>query len=259
MTRLSRLSIAVVLLSLALVAPALAQPGLAVPTTVATPGVAVNVTITGTPGQNYALLGSTTGGGFAYAGVALRVGPDVAILSVGVIPPGGQVVVPVTPPFATTTLDRYYLQAATSASPVFTPLQASIGVVLRNADLVTNLTDPCTGFGPAKMYASINAENFTNADNNVWHPLSGTYGFASGCGGFGARVKRISALEYVVDSGNVASGPFFDSGYVFHVSGSSRLATATVVNAGAAYSGPTDGVLVYVYLGAAAGFDLVVF
>ena len=55
-----------------LATPAVAQPPqLTVSTTVVDPGVSVGVTIQGTPGRQFALVGSTTGAGLEYGGVAL--------------------------------------------------------------------------------------------------------------------------------------------------------------------------------------------
>jgi len=99
------------------------------------PGDAVNVTVAGIPGQNYAVVGSAVNSGLVYAGTALSVGADAQIFRIGVFDGSGQAVVSVTPPFRGTTLDRYYLQAATSASASFSPIAVSNGAVLRNADV----------------------------------------------------------------------------------------------------------------------------
>ena len=125
-------AVALVLGLTTLAAPATAQPTLTTPATTVAPGAPVTVTITGTPGQHYALLGSSVGAGMAYAGVNLGVGADFAILSMGAIGGTGSVSVNVTPPFVGTTLDRYYLQAVTSVSTAFVPLSASGSLVLRN-------------------------------------------------------------------------------------------------------------------------------
>jgi hypothetical protein len=91
------------------------------------------VTVTGTPGQQFAVIGSTTNFGFSYSGVNLAVGADVQILATGVLDGAGNGTATVTPPF--TTRDRYYLQAATSPSAAFNPLTASNSVVLINNQL----------------------------------------------------------------------------------------------------------------------------
>ena len=91
-----------------------AQPQLALSTTVAVPAESVSVTISGQPGAYYALLGSSVNSGAALAGIRLRVGPDVAILSLGQLASTGQATVSIVPPFLGSVLDRYYLQVVTS-------------------------------------------------------------------------------------------------------------------------------------------------
>lgn len=112
------------------------------------PGQSVNVTLTGVSGAHFAVIGSATNAGFSYAGVALAVGNDVVVLASGVLGGSGSVTVAITPPFLGTTLDRYYLQGATAASPSFAGLEPSNGVVLRNADLVSGLAGPVGPAGP---------------------------------------------------------------------------------------------------------------
>ena len=73
----------------------------------------------------------------------------MAILSVGVIGGSGSLEVPVTPPFQLTALDRYYVQAATSASPSFLPITVSAKVVLRNNDVTGGLIGAPGPQGPA--------------------------------------------------------------------------------------------------------------
>lgn len=112
------------------------SPTLAVATLVATPGNAVTATVTGVAGQFYAVLGSAVGSGLAYGGVDLAVGSDVVLLATGILNGAGTATVSVTPPFRGTTIDRYYLQAATSSVATFVPLAVSTSVVIRNADVV---------------------------------------------------------------------------------------------------------------------------
>jgi hypothetical protein len=131
------------------VASARQTPNLTVSTDVVAPGSPVSATITGPPGQFFALVGSSMGAGFSFAGQALSVGPDLAILASGQIDGSGTVVVTITPPFRFTTLDRYYIQAATSTAPDFTSLFLSPGRVLRNGDLVAGLSGPVGPAGPA--------------------------------------------------------------------------------------------------------------
>jgi len=109
---------------------------------VAAPGVPVSVTIVGPPGRYYALLGSSVGAGLTHAGVNLSIGVEYALLAGGQLDGSGQVVVSVIPPFLFTSLDRYYLQAATSSSTQFVPLTLSPGKIVRNADLVEGLSGP---------------------------------------------------------------------------------------------------------------------
>ncbi len=119
-------------LVLALTSAAHARQTIAVPGPNVAPGGTVNVTLTGTGGEQYALVGSSVSRGFSYAGVALTVGTDVTILSLGVIPAGGSVVIPVTPPIPQ--LDRYYVQGVTSASG-FASITATNAVVLINSEV----------------------------------------------------------------------------------------------------------------------------
>ncbi|MCC7125392.1 MAG: hypothetical protein IT178_11125, partial [Acidobacteria bacterium] len=109
---------------------------LSVNTSVVTPGATVTLSITGPAGHSFAIIGSTVGSGFSYAGVPLAVGPDVVIHTTGVIGGGGTATVGFTPPFGGSSLDRYYIQLATSPTPAFSTIQASNGIVLRNADAV---------------------------------------------------------------------------------------------------------------------------
>ena len=146
--------VAAVLLSLCTVAPVLAQPTLVAKPMNVVPGAAVTLTVAGTPGHHYAVVGSAVGAGLTFGGVRLKVGLDASILARGVINGTGTVTVSVTPPFLLTTLDRYYLQVVTSPSVSLLPVQGSNGVVLRNNDLVGGLgggggTGPQGPPGPA--------------------------------------------------------------------------------------------------------------
>jgi hypothetical protein len=129
-------------------ATATAQPQISLSTTVANPAQSVAVTITGQPGDHFALLGSTVNSGADYAGVRLRVGRDVAILSTGTLNGSGQAIVSFIPPFVGSVIDRYYVQAVTSPSPQFDPLEGSAAAVIRNGDLVTGLEGPMGPEGP---------------------------------------------------------------------------------------------------------------
>ncbi len=92
---------------------AIAQPTLSSSVLMPNPGVAVTLTVTGTAGQSFAVVGSNTWAGFSYAGVELGVGPDLQILGTGVLNGSGQGTLSFTPPFPAR--DRYYVQAVTSA------------------------------------------------------------------------------------------------------------------------------------------------
>jgi len=119
--------------------PTLAEaqaPTLAASTLAPTPGTSVTLTVTGAPGAAFAVVGSTAGSGFSYAGVALAVGPDLRILAAGTLDGAGRASVPFAPPFVGTSPVRYYLQAVTSPTPAFATIQASPSVVLRNGDVV---------------------------------------------------------------------------------------------------------------------------
>jgi len=111
-------------------------------TTVASPGVPIEAAIAGTPGQAFALVGSSVGSGFVHAGQSLSVGPDVVVLATGSIDGTGVARASFVPPFVGTALDRYYVQAATSPTGAFTVIALSAGRVIRNRDLVEGLVGP---------------------------------------------------------------------------------------------------------------------
>jgi Collagen triple helix repeat (20 copies) len=127
---------------------ALAQPTLTIDRDVVTPGAAVLATIVGAPGEYYALIGSGVGAGGSHAGISLAVGANFALLSYGVLDSNGRAVVNVVPAFLLTTLDRYYIQGATSTSPDFSSMQVTQGRVLRNGDLVGSLPGTLGPPGP---------------------------------------------------------------------------------------------------------------
>jgi hypothetical protein len=127
---------------------ALAQPTLTVDRDVVTPGTAVVATIVGDPGEYFALIGSGVGAGASHAGVSLAVGTNFALLAQGVLDGTGRAVVSVAPAFLLTTLDRYYIQGATSTSPDFASLRVTQGRVLRNGDLVGSLPGTIGAPGP---------------------------------------------------------------------------------------------------------------
>lgn len=130
-------------------------------------GGSVDITVQGTPGESFALLSSSTNSGFSFAGVNLAVGLDVQLVQLGVIPGGGTVVVPFTPPFPAR--DRIYLQAATSPSPAFAPLSVSNSVVLANAQ-DARLNMPVGGIVTANGTLTFGTPGVT-----VTHPSPGVY------------------------------------------------------------------------------------
>jgi hypothetical protein len=130
-------------------ASAVAQPQIAVSSKVAAPGDSVTITVTGVPGANYALLGSPvdTGGGLADSGLKLK--KDATVLATGVLDGTGEATLNVKPPFLGSVLDRFYFQVATSFSSKFDTLELSAVAIVRNNDLVKDLTGPMGPQGPA--------------------------------------------------------------------------------------------------------------
>src|SRR5688572_33446616 len=102
-------------------------PTLAVSQNNVVPGASVNLTITGAPGDNYAVIGSTVDAGATYAGQPLAVGADYVIVAQGVLDGTGRAVTQFTPGFRGSVIDRAYLQVATSPALDFVPLAVSAG------------------------------------------------------------------------------------------------------------------------------------
>lgn len=127
------------------------------------PGAGVTLTVNGPPGHQFAVIASTVGAGMSFAGVALAVGSDLSIVAAGVLDGTGTAIVPFTPPFLFTTLDRFYVQAVTSPSAAFSPLSASPGVVLRNDDLLSGVTGPAGPAGPTGSVGPPGASGVTGA------------------------------------------------------------------------------------------------
>jgi len=90
-----------------------AQPTLTSSPLLVNPGGSTTLTVTGTAGHSFAVIGSSTWSGFSYAGVDLAVGPDVTILGVGVLNGSGTGSITFSPPFPAR--DRHHVQAVTSA------------------------------------------------------------------------------------------------------------------------------------------------
>lgn len=148
-------------------AVAAAQPSLSAANYVIGAGGSTTITIQGTPGDNYVLASSTTNSGFSYAGVDFAVGLDLAAVSIGVIPGGGSVAIPFTPPFPQR--DRIYLQAITSPSPVFVPPAGSNSVVLIN-NQDARISMPVGGIVAANGTVTFGTPGVT-----VSHPSAGVY------------------------------------------------------------------------------------
>ncbi len=129
------------------------NPVLTVTPLVARPGQSVSVTISGDPSHFVALVGSTVGSGLSAGSVPLAVGTDFQVLFGPAPLTNGSVTftLPATF-FSGSTLDRYYLQAATSGNLSFAPLRVSAGLVVKNGDLLADLTmtpGPAGPTGPA--------------------------------------------------------------------------------------------------------------
>ena len=93
------------------------RPAASLSPEVVAPGTATTVTMVGRPGDTvFAIVGSTTGAGFAYAGIQFAVGADIQLLAMGDLDPSGRASVSIAPPFLGTSLDRYYIQVVTSPS-----------------------------------------------------------------------------------------------------------------------------------------------
>lgn len=116
-------------------AAASAQPFVTPTSYVVPAGGSTTLNITGTAGQQFAVIGSTVNAGFSYAGVALAVGTDVAILGTGVLDGSGLGSFVVTPSFPP--LDRYYVQVVTSNNG-FASIFASSSIVLLNGSEARN-------------------------------------------------------------------------------------------------------------------------
>lgn len=112
------------------------------------PGTSVTLTVPGPPGEHFGIIDSIVGHGGTYAGVELAVGADYVAVAQGVLDGMGLAVVPFSPPFLGSVIDRVYLQVATSMSPVFASVALSPGLVLRNNDLVSGLSGVAGPAGP---------------------------------------------------------------------------------------------------------------
>jgi hypothetical protein len=157
-----------------------AQPTLSVPSIVVNTGGTVAATVTGgTAGHSYAIIGSTSNTGFSYAGVALSVGTDVAILAIGVLDGAGNSAAhTIAPPFPAR--DRYYIQAVTSPNN-FASITPTAGITLINGQ-------------EARIYLSVGGG--VNGANGVGFALSP-----------GTTTTRTGPGAYTVTWGNQFNGP----------------------------------------------------
>jgi hypothetical protein len=164
---------------------AFAQPQISISPTSVVPSQSVTVTVTGTPGQFYAVIGSSVNSGVSYAGVALGVGSDFRIHATGTLNSSGQAIVSFAPPFQGTTLDRYYVQAGTSPSSSFNPLQVSASIPVRNADLSPapeadfvggspSASLPLAGLQTFMVWGTVFISNNTSADYHASCTVAGS-------------------------------------------------------------------------------------
>jgi len=130
-------------------ASAVAQPQVALSSTVVLPGESVTITVTGAPGASYALLGSTVNDGESFARAGLKPRQNVTVVATGTLDGAGEATLTVAPPFLGTVLDRFYFQAATAFSPKLDTLEFSAVAIVRNGDLVKGLEGPQGPQGPA--------------------------------------------------------------------------------------------------------------
>jgi hypothetical protein len=138
----NRVLVLVCLVSSLGAASAAAQPTLSLSKTVVAPGESVTVSVSGTPGAFYALLGSSVDGGGSFSRENLKVKNDVTVITTGSLDGSGQASVSIVPPFVGSVLDRFYVQAETSLSARFDRFEFSAAEVIRNGDLVKGLEGP---------------------------------------------------------------------------------------------------------------------
>lgn len=210
------------LCTLAIVAPAAAQPVLSVSTSEVRSGAAVTATVTGTPGLYWALVGSTRDNGLSHGGVALSVGADVEILGTGFFDPSGTAAVAVTPPLGAG-VAAYYLQAVSAGNPGFLPPTPSNGIALRPRGFYTNAPTFPAGLsaGGARVtgVATPTAPGDAASKAYVDATVTGGFGtapvFAAGLGVNNARITNVgaptapsdAATKNYVDTSAVLIGP----------------------------------------------------
>lgn len=215
-------AVATLLASFCLGIAAHAQPVLTMSSDIVAPGATASATITGVPGQHFALLGSSTKSGMSHAGVALAVGSDFAILAVGVLDGTGQTILGVTPPFLSTSLDRYYVQAVTAPSAAFAAIQVSTSRVVRNADLVGSLVGSPGPAGPVGPVGPSGPAGATGPAGPSGAPgaagpagPTGPVGPAGPAGqdGLPGSPGPATAVLSLADANGVVIGPVVDTSY----------------------------------------------
>ena len=169
----------------------------------------MTVTVTGTPGLYWALVGSRFDNGLVYGGVALSVGPDVQILGTGFFDPSGSVAVPFTPPLGNG-LDVFFLQAVSASSPNFLPPSPSNSVALRPRGFYTNSPTFAAGLSAgasrvtnvAAPSAGSDAATKTYVDQSVVQGYGTNPVFVAGLSAGGALITNVAAPVTASDAAN---------------------------------------------------------
>ncbi|HVG83491.1 MAG TPA: phage tail protein [Vicinamibacterales bacterium] len=182
---------------------------LVVSQTVVTPGAPVTANISGPPGHFFVLLGSNVGAGLTFGGQSFAIGIDYAVVASGQLDGAGLAIVSGTPPFLFTTLDRYYLQAATSPSPTFLPVNLSPGRIVRNADLIGGLTGaqgPPGPPGPPGATGATGPPGSQGPQGPAWPPgTQALFGSNTNWGAAG-RGRECTLGEIILTAGAVVNG-----------------------------------------------------
>lgn len=165
-------------------ARASAQPTLTVTPVDVPPGASVTVTVTGTPGQTWAVGGSSYGSGLVIGGVALALGPDAVPLGSGVLGGSGSASFSFTPP-PSTLATLYYVQAITAADASFSGAQPSQSITLRPAGVFTNAPVFPQGLsaGGARITSVGEPTVATDAATKAYVDNAGTGGSPGAAGG----------------------------------------------------------------------------
>jgi hypothetical protein len=199
-------------------AAASAQPQLSVSQSEVPSGGSITVTVTGTPGLLWALVGSRFDNGLVYGGVALSVGPDVQILGSGFFDPSGMVTVPFTPPLGNGH-DVYYLQAVSSSSPSFLPPSPSNAIGLRPRGFYTNTPTFAAGLsaGAARITNVATPTTGTDAATKAYVDQSVVQGYGSNpvfVSGLSAGGALITNVATPVSGSDAATKNYVDTSAV---------------------------------------------